>query len=183
MVEPSFHGLKALRAQRQWSLDKAGQKTGVSKAMLGQIERGESSPTLNTLWKIAQGFELSFSQLMTALMPDQGIGDRQPFAPHDSGLAVKTLIPYDAEMKAELLELTLLPGSLRESAPHEAGVREHIILLKGVLSIKADGQWQPLVAGQVFDFMAHQPHAYRNDAVEEDAVFHNLIFYPQGRVN
>lgn len=182
-MEPSFHGLKALRAQRQWSLDKASQKTGVSKAMLGQIERGESSPTLNTLWKIAQGFELSFSQLMANLMPDQGIGDSQPFAPHASGLAVKALIPYDPQMKAELLELTLSPGCLRESAPHEAGVREHIILLQGKLSIQANGQWQALAAGQVFEFMADQPHAYRNDDAEAAALFHNLIFYPQGRIS
>lgn len=182
-MEPSFHGLKALRAQRHWSLDKASQKTGVSKAMLGQIERGESSPTLNTLWKIAQGFELSFSQLMTTLMPDQGIGKSQPFAPHASGLVVKTLIPYDTQMKAELLELTLSPGCLRESAPHETGVREHIIVLKGLMSIQVEGQWQPLVAGQVFEFLADQPHLYRNDAVEEETVFHNLIFYPQGRLS
>lgn len=182
-MEPSFHGLKALRAQRQWSLDKASQRTGVSKAMLGQIERGESSPTLNTLWKIAQGFELSFSQLMAIVMPGQDGGERQPFAPHASGLVVKTLIPYDADIKAELLELRLSPGCLRESAPHEQGVREYIILLSGVVSILADGQWHPLVVGQVFEFMADQPHAYQNKASDAEAVFHNLIYYPQGRIN
>ena len=51
--EPSQYLPGALRAQRTargWSLDKAAEETGVSKAMLGQIERGESSPTLATLW-------------------------------------------------------------------------------------------------------------------------------------
>lgn len=38
--------------------------TGVSKAMLGQIERGESSPTVTTLWKIATGLQVSFSSLL-----------------------------------------------------------------------------------------------------------------------
>ena len=42
--------LKELRRKKGWSLDKAAEKTGVSKAMLGQIERGESSPTIATLW-------------------------------------------------------------------------------------------------------------------------------------
>ena len=40
--------LKQLRQQRGWSLDQAAQTCGVSKAMLGQIERGESSPTVVT---------------------------------------------------------------------------------------------------------------------------------------
>jgi transcriptional regulator with XRE-family HTH domain len=51
------HTLRTLRAQRGWSLTQAAEYTGVSKAMLGQIERGESSPTVATLWKIATGFQ------------------------------------------------------------------------------------------------------------------------------
>ncbi|WP_417653748.1 helix-turn-helix domain-containing protein, partial [Escherichia coli] len=43
--------LKALRQARGWSLSKLAEETGVSKAMLGQIERNESSPTVSTLWK------------------------------------------------------------------------------------------------------------------------------------
>ena len=53
--------LKSLRETRGWSLDKTAEATGVSKAMLGQIEREESSPTVATLWKMARGFDVSFS--------------------------------------------------------------------------------------------------------------------------
>ena len=52
--------LKALRQARGWSLSKLAEETGVSKAMLGQIERNESSPTVSTLWKIATGLERTF---------------------------------------------------------------------------------------------------------------------------
>ena len=44
--------LKAIRKEMNLSLDTAAKLTGVSKAMLGQIERGESTPTVLTLWKI-----------------------------------------------------------------------------------------------------------------------------------
>lgn len=37
--------LKNVRRERGWSLSQTAEQTGVSKAMLGQIERGESSPT------------------------------------------------------------------------------------------------------------------------------------------
>ena len=36
--------LKTLRQQRGWSLSRLAEETGVSKAMLGQVERNESSP-------------------------------------------------------------------------------------------------------------------------------------------
>ena len=50
--------LKQLRQQRGWSLSRLAEATGVSKAMLGQIERNESSPTVATLWKIATGLNV-----------------------------------------------------------------------------------------------------------------------------
>lgn len=55
--------LKALRQARGWSLSKLAEETGVSKAMLGQIERNESSPTVSTLWKIATGLNVPFRRL------------------------------------------------------------------------------------------------------------------------
>ena len=57
--------LKYARAQKGWSLDTCAKNTGVSKAMLGQIEREESSPTISKLWQIASGFELPLSYFLT----------------------------------------------------------------------------------------------------------------------
>jgi recombination associated protein RdgC len=59
------HHLQSVRKARGLSLDKTAQLTGVSKAMLGQIERGESSPTIATLWKIATGLACSFSSFLS----------------------------------------------------------------------------------------------------------------------
>ena len=56
--------LNNVRKRRRLSLDKVAELTGVSKAMLGQIERGESTPTVNVLWKIATGLKVSFSSLL-----------------------------------------------------------------------------------------------------------------------
>ena len=51
--------LRRLRNGLGLSLDEASKLTGVSKAMLGQIERGESSPTISTLWKISSGLKVN----------------------------------------------------------------------------------------------------------------------------
>ena len=59
--------LKQLRQQRGWSLSRLAEATGVSKAMLGQIERNESSPTVATLWKIATGLNVPFSTFISII--------------------------------------------------------------------------------------------------------------------
>lgn len=168
-------GIRALRQQRGWSLDRAARASGVSKAMLGQIERGESSPTLNTLWKIARGYEIPFSQFLAPLT------DPGRLEPAGSGLSVRPLVPYDAGMRAELLELTLNPDTSRTSEAHERGVVEHVILISGHLSIGHDDQWHALSPGEVYRFNADRPHGYRNDSTDRPVVFHNLIHYPGGR--
>ncbi|HCL78549.1 MAG TPA: hypothetical protein DIC53_01115, partial [Synergistaceae bacterium] len=58
--------LKRIRSDRKLSLDGLAALTGVSKSMLGQIERGESSPTLQTVWKIANGLRISLTELTDA---------------------------------------------------------------------------------------------------------------------
>ena len=56
--------LKKIRRERALTLDNTAELTGVSKTMLGQIERGVSVPTISVLWKIAKGLQLSFSTLL-----------------------------------------------------------------------------------------------------------------------
>ncbi len=53
--------LKEIRNTRQLTLDDVAKLTGVSKPMLGQIERGQSSPTINILWKISTGLKIPLS--------------------------------------------------------------------------------------------------------------------------
>lgn len=176
--------LRQLRKRRGWSLDRAAEATGVSKAMLGQIERGESSPTVATLWKIATGFSTAFSGLITP--PAQPL-DLPLFArnsqtdanlPADR-LQVRPLFPFDAHVGFELMELTLPPETEHLSEAHETGVIEHVTVIEGRMDVLIDGQWQPLAAGDAVRFAADAPHGYRN-ADDVPATFHNLIHYPAG---
>lgn len=56
--------LRQLRKAQGWSLSETERMTGVSKSMLGQIERGESSPTLATIEKISTGFRLTLKDFL-----------------------------------------------------------------------------------------------------------------------
>ena len=181
--------LKTARSNKGWSLDKTSQHTGVSKAMLGQIERGESSPTVVRLWSIANGFELPLSYFLTDL------AQTQPNTPanvsinklqnSDDDIHIVTLFPYDAVTKLEVFQITLDPQREHISAPHNAGVVEHIIAVDGAmeyfLALTVDGiaqQWHALKQGLSIKFNADQPHGYRN-MTDKPVTIHNIISYTQ----
>lgn len=175
--------LKALRQERGWSLDAASEKTGVSKAMLGQIERGESSPTIATLWKIISGFEVSFSTFVDPLPPIGAAkihsgGDFKQLHPQDDKILIKPLFAYDKALNFEMFIVELLPGCEHLSLPHPQGIVEHIVVVNGEMEVLANGDWQRLKSKEGIRFNADQPHGYRNIS-DLSAVFHNMIHYPK----
>ncbi len=127
--------LKTLRQQRGWSLSRLAEETGVSKAMLGQIERNESSPTVATLWKIATGLNVPFSAF---IVPDASAAP-SAFDPQQQAMVVTPVFPWDPELRFDHFSITLAPGALSESTPHEKGVIEHVVVISGALDLCLQG--------------------------------------------
>lgn len=165
--------LKLARKNKGWSLDVASKHTGVSKAMLGQIERGESSPTVARLWNIATGFHLPLSYFFVAI-EDNDLS--QNMLKSESGISITTLFPFDLETKSEMFSLTLAPLHQQISDPHNDGVIEHIVVIEGDIEYLLNDQWLSLNKGEVIKFPANQKHGYRNVS-DIQAVFHNVIYY------
>ena len=173
--------LKNLRQKRGWSLDKAALATGVSKAMLGQIEREESSPTIATLWKIASGFETSFSSFISEIQTSSdavvyGKGEVKTLHPDDTKIRVFPLFPFDPQLNFELFVIELLPGCEHFSPPHKGGVIEHVVVIEGKIEDLIDGDWHSIAKGEGIKFNANQAHGYRN-RMPEAAKIHDLIHY------
>lgn len=173
--------LRQLRQLRGWSLDQMAQHCGVSKAMLGQIERGESSPTVVTLWKIAAGVGVPFSHFLQS----PGMGDLQevyigppPGAQQllGDGIRVTTLLPFEPALGYELLRVELPVGCEYHSVPHEPGSTEQVVPVSGSLAVYLAEEWHQLGEGDVLRFAGSQPHGYRNLG-NEPAIFHDLIHY------
>lgn len=158
--------LKELRKKKAWSLDRAAKETGVSKAMLGQIERGESSPTIATLWKIASGFNTSFSSFIENLNlnfeePIYRAGEAKQIHPAEK-IRVMPLFPFDPQLNFEVFMIELLPGCEHLSPPHQEGVIEHVIIIEGTLEVLVNNSWKTLHKDEGLRFQADQPHGYRN---------------------
>ncbi|MGD9591767.1 MAG: helix-turn-helix domain-containing protein [Candidatus Berkiella sp.] len=174
--------LKSLRQARGWSLDKAAQETGVSKAMLGQIERGESSPTIATLWKIASGFQTSFSSFIEpsraySKTPIYRSGKTRELHPQDEKIRVMPLFPFDKHLHFEVYIIELLPQCEHISPPHEPGTIEHVIVVSGKIEVLVDNTWHTLNKGEGLRFEANLKHGYANRSAKT-ACIHDIIHYP-----
>ncbi|WP_128292278.1 helix-turn-helix domain-containing protein [Afifella aestuarii] len=172
--------LKAARSRAGLSLAQAAELTGVSKAMLGQIERGESSPTIATLWKLAKGFQLPLTAFIEDLIETTGT-----FAPAQvrpvqfrGSIGFHTVFPFDPVFGSETFLMTLQPGQVHQSNPHDTGVVEDVFVTRGAMEVLIAGEWKSCSYGDAFRFPADQPHGYRNMSADI-AHFHNTIHYPK----
>ncbi|GHB08462.1 helix-turn-helix domain-containing protein [Salinicola rhizosphaerae] len=168
--------LKRLRGERGWSLDRTAKATGVSKAMLGQIERGESMPTVATLWRIASGIQAPLSHFLSPIV---GETRSAPAAWHRdvSGMVIQPLFAFDPALGFEMYLIELAAAGASESTPHAAGVIEHVVVIAGELELTVDDRRYCLGAGEAMRFPADQPHGYRN-LTSHPVRFHDLIHYP-----
>ena len=56
--------VRLLREQADLTLDQFSKRSGVSRAMLSKVERGEKSPTIGVAKRIAHALDTSFSALV-----------------------------------------------------------------------------------------------------------------------
>ena len=176
--------LRLLRTQAQLSLGEVSERTGVSKSMLGQIERGESSPTISTLWKIATGLNVSFTSLMERSEQGTTIVNEADMTPLLNDRGHFRLYPvFEARpgRDFEMLDLELDPGSVSDSSAHAEGTEEFVLVYQGALEITlgSTGRERYTVPrGSAIHYCADQPHTYRNaaDALTRAAM---VISYPK----
>src|SRR3954471_21802917 len=106
--------LRRLRIRRGLSLERLARASGGSRAMLGQIELGQSTPTINVVWKIARSLAVPFSALISHCMrPRTALlrGERaKVLTSADGKFTSRALFPYDEARKVEFYELRLRPG-------------------------------------------------------------------------
>jgi len=171
--------LRAIREERKLSLDAMARLTGVSKSMLGQIERGDVNPTITVLWKIANGLKLSFSALLEKPAEAMHVikADAIPPMVEAGGAFVNyPCFPFDERTRFESYRIEIAPGGAFEAAPHLAGTEEYITVFSGSLRMTVGGEACRLSAGDSLRFKADAPHRYENpgDALAQVAM---VIFY------
>ncbi len=171
--------LKSYRRNLNLTLDEVAGLTGVSKAMLGQIERGQSSPTVNVLWKIANGLKLPFSSLLEEDKVHYKIGninDEPVIYEEDGRMIVHTLFSFDPIKGNEIFYIEFKTGCNHQSDKHNDNVEETVIVIEGKLDMVLNDEVVKLEKGQAIRFKANIAHAYIN-SYDKDCTVHNIISY------
>ena len=172
--------LRRLRTRRGLSLERLASVSGVSRSMLGQIELGQSVPTINVLWKIAQALDVPFS----ALLAEQQRGGTQvltaastkKLSSMDGSFSSRALFPFDGPRRVEFYELRLAPGGIEEASPHAPGTIENLVVNAGTVDIQIGAVHHPLTPNDAIVFEADVPHVYRNTG-DTEAVMYLVMTY------
>ena len=173
--------LKEIRANHNLTLDDTAKVTGVSKPMLGQIERGQSIPTITILWKIATGLKVPLSSFLEEQQPEYmvvGIEQEATIAEDNGRMRAYPLFPYDPIRNIEIFHIEFDVGCNHASERHNPGVEEYILVQNGILQLILNGQEIILKEKQAIRFKADVPHSYCNPSTELCTIY-NIIFYPQ----
>lgn len=175
--------LRRFRQERGLSLERLSRASGVSRAMLGQIELGQSTPTINVLWKVARALAVPFSALIsqasapgTVVMP---ASRARVLRSHDGGFSSRALFPMDRPRNVEFYELRLAPFALEQADPHPPGTAENLVVSSGSVEVSVGGDRRVLEAGDAILFEADVPHSYRNAGAAEAVMYLVMTYGPR----
>lgn len=171
--------LKRTRAEKGLTLEETSNLTGVSKAMLGQIERAESTPTVSTLWKISTGLKISFSEFLSGNQDNNNVvlvDELDPVYESEGKMALYNVFPFNPLTGFEYFYIKLLPGAHHVSSPHKSSTEEYIVVTEGTLEIVIGGNRYVLKAPSALSFKADEFHEY-NNPFDRDVIFQNIVKY------
>jgi transcriptional regulator with XRE-family HTH domain len=176
--------LRRLRTQRGLSLERLAKLSGVSRAMLGQIETGKSTPTIGLLWKVANGLGAPFAALVASRESPGTIvlrKDKSKVLDSSEGrFRSRALFPFDDERCVEFYELRLAPLHIEYAEAHAPDTLENIVVARGTVEIKVGREEaQSLSEGDSIVFRADVPHSYHNLGTAEAIVY--LVMSCAGR--
>ena len=169
--------IKRIRQEKNLSLGDLAKLSDVSKSMLAQIERGEGNPTLSTLWKIANGMQVSFNTLIAQpKLPYKvtKLAEIEPILDMNGELKNYSLFS-DIENNFSVYQIEVGKEISWISEAHLCGTAEFVIVIQGTLEIKLEEKTFILKKGENLWFKADVPHSYCN-LDEGTTIFHNILY-------
>lgn len=159
--------LRRTRQERGLTLDQLAKASGVSRAAISKIERGDSGASTPVLGKLAEALDLSISQLIggrakrqISHIPPQS----QPvFREDSSGFERRSLSPLYLGRGIDFVLNRLPPKAKTGPFPsHRQGVEEHLYVTKGRLKVTLDQEAYVLGVGDFLFYQGDLSHTFEN---------------------
>lgn len=181
-IEPPNIGknVQKIRKQQHLTLSILSEKSGVSKAMLSQIELDRVNPTIATLWKIARGLEVELDALLKGSdtqIRKFSVTHRDSIAVLDTthdGPHIQVLSPLSMAEDLEIYQLTFEPGGVLRSSPHATRTEEYLTVLKGIVRVNAGDHSVELNEGDFIIYNCDIQHSIENLS-KEKASIHMIV--------
>jgi len=173
--------MKALRAKSAMTLEELASQSGVSRAMLSKVERGEKSPTLSIVARIAGGFGISLSTLLGAEPETADVaviraGERLYFKDPESGFERSVLSPAHLDNGVEVVLHRIPPGrSSGPLPPYSVPTEKYIVVHEGQLTVYVDNKPHVLKAGDSMYFEVKSPYRLVNDDGHSACAYYMVI--------
>jgi transcriptional regulator with XRE-family HTH domain len=149
--------LRALRAERGWSLDELARRSGLSRATLSRLENADVSATAASLGKLCAAFGLTMTRLMRlveeAYQPKLAPPNQPVWTDPGTGFVRRSLSPPAAGLAGEVIECLLPSGThIAYDAPARPGLEHHLIMLDGRLMVEIEGAAHELSKGDTLRY-------------------------------
>jgi len=176
--------VKEIRKDNQMTLKILSEKSGVSKAMLSQIESDKVNPTISTVWKIATGLGVDINELTRVvsvknrnftLTKSDEIIIADPLE-GEEGIQVKDLTSMDMVEDIEIFLMTFEKGKKLFSVPHFTGTEEFLTLLDGTITVTAGKNVIQMNKGDFLSYHSDIEHSIENTG-DKKAVVHMVVQY------
>ena len=151
--------LKDARSAAGLSMEGLSKLSGVSRSMVSQIERGESSPTIATLWNLTRALKLDFAALLDEAPAPVHIevlraSDVPLIDNLGKGCQLRVLSPTDVANQREIFELRLDPGGVMHRPPQAKGAREQLTVIQGIADVSSGEGVERLLPGDTARYAA-----------------------------
>jgi transcriptional regulator with XRE-family HTH domain len=158
--------IREVRSQRSMSAKALAAASGVTPAMISQVENGATSPSIATLLRIAGALNVTVGELFDQQLPVgrvMRVPDRVLLDYPDSGVRDE-IISADPTGRLQVFWCELEPGAGSGDEPLEHGSEmEFALVLEGRAVITIGMESVTLERGETATFSGHAPHGYRND--------------------
>jgi transcriptional regulator with XRE-family HTH domain len=161
--------IRSLRESEGLSLRALADRCGLSINAISRIERGESSPTVASLHKLATALSLPIADFfetgeeLTTILVRKNARLRS----RGEGMLIESLGSGLPSQRLEPFLMTLLPGASSGEEAITHGGEEFVFCLEGEIDYQVDDEWHRLEAGDSLLFRAEQPHQCKNTGLEK----------------
>ena len=174
--------LRRLRTARGMSLATLATRADVAKATLANLEQGRGNPTIETLWSLALGLGVVFSDLLedrretaTVIVRAQQ-GARVRGSTSGGQLYLRLVDRIERGGLVEVFDMFLPARTDHLGSPHGTGVVERVFVHAGTITVGPASEPITLGPGDYARYSGDGPHVYRS--AEEDVHGMLLVGYP-----